>query len=319
MKNSKLIFILLLLVIAGYKAGAQQDAMYTQYMFNQLALNPAVAGSKDVLSATALYRRQWVGVPGAPQTQTLAIDAPVPGKKIGLGLLLSNDKVGITRTTNVFGNYAFKIEMDKGTLALGIRGGASFFRADFTSVDLNGNSPNDPGFMQNVKKALLNFGAGVYYTTDRLYLGVSIPHLLNNTLQNNSAVVTNQLISREYLHLFVIGGYVFDLNEDLKLKPSFLFKGSKGAPIELDLNANFWLKEIVGVGLSYRSKADISIMAEVQATPRLRFGYAYDRSTTQLVKFNSGSHELMLKYELPIDMGGKADGSKEDKPSKSYF
>lgn len=315
MKHLQLTFILLLWLLTGNLARAQQDAMYTQYMFNQLALNPAVAGSRDVVNATALYRRQWVGVPGAPQTATIAVDGPINNKRIGLGLLLSDDKVGITHTTNIFGNYAFKIYTNSGTLALGLRGGASFFRADFTSVDLNSNSPNDPGFMQNVKKALLNFGTGIYYYSDKYYIGVSIPHLLNNTLANNSVLVTNQLISREYLHLFVIGGYVFDLNEDLKLKPSFLFKGSQGAPIELDLNCNLWMKDLVGVGLSYRSKADISIMAEVQATKQLRFGYAYDRSTTSLAQYNTGSHEIMVRFDLPVNKEEKDD----DKGGKKYF
>lgn len=314
MKSNRQIFILLLLlVIAGKQAVAQQDAMYTQYMFNGLAVNPAYAGSRDYLSVTALYRRQWVGIPGAPQTQTLAIDGPFKQKKIGLGLLLSNDKIGITRTTNIYGNYAFKIETNDGTLSLGLRGGASFFRADFSSVGLNTNSPNDPGFSQNVKKTLLNFGAGIYYSTEKYYIGAAIPHLLNNTLQNNSVLVTNELIAREYLHLFITGGYLFDLNPDLKLKPSFLFKGSKGAPLELDVNANLWLKELVGIGLSYRSSADVSIMAEVQALPELRFGYAYDRSTTRLVKFNSGSHELMLTYMFV------SDKEKSYKVPKKYF
>lgn len=311
--NNRIFILLLLLVMAGNSATAQQDAMYTQYMFNGLAVNPAYAGSREVLSVTALYRRQWVGIPGAPQTQTLAIDGPFKSKKIGLGLLLSNDKIGISRTTNVFGNYAFKIVTDKGTLSLGLRGGASFFRADFTSVDLNSNSPNDPGFSQMVKKTMLNFGAGIYYNTDKFYIGAAIPHLLNNTLQNNAALVTNELVAREYLHLFITGGYLFELSPDLKLKPSFLFKGSRGAPLELDINANLWLKDLVGVGLSYRSKADVSIMAEVQALSQLRFGYAYDRSTTRLVKFNSGSHELMLTYFFA------SDKDKEYKVPKKYF
>lgn len=297
MKNRKLIWLWLLL-ITGSRVMAQQDAMYTQYMFNGLAINPAYAGSRNVLSATALYRRQWIGIPGAPQTQTLSVDAPVKGKKIGLGLLLSNDQIGITRTTNIFGNYAFRIEMDKGTLSLGLRAGVSFFRADFTSVDLTTNSPYDYAFGQNVNKALLNFGAGLYYNTDKFYIGASLPHLLNNTLQNNSALVTNEVIAREYLHLFLTAGYVFDLNDDLKLKPSFLFKGSRGAPVELDINSNLWIREILGVGFSYRTSADVSLLAEVQATPQLRFGYSYDRSTTRLAKYNTGSHELMMRYEL---------------------
>lgn len=302
MKNNNPIFILLLLLVtAGNRAAAQQDAMYSQYMFNQLAVNPAFAGVRETVNATALYRRQWVGIPGAPQTVTLAVDGPFKQKKIGLGLLLSDDKIGITRTTHVYGNYAFKIQTENGTLSLGLRGGASFFRADFTSVELNTGSPMDPGFSQFVKKTMLNFGAGIYYNTDKYYIGAAVPHLLNNTLQNNQVLVTNQLVAREYLHLFVIGGYLFELSPDLNLKPSFLFKGSKGAPLELDLNANLWMKELVGVGLSYRSAADISILAEVQATPQLRFGYAYDRSTTRLVKYNTGSHELMLTYSFTSD------------------
>lgn len=301
MKGIKFSLLLILSILGLRVTFAQQSPMYTQYMFNTLAVNPAYAGSRNVLSATALLRSQWIGMEGAPVTQTLSFDTSLPNKRVGLGIQAFNDKIGITRTTGVFASYAYRIRMENSTLALGLQGGVSNFRANYTDVPLDEQGQPDLAFSQNVNTYLPNFGAGVYYNTDKFYFGISAPHLLNNTLTNNSAVVTNGLIARQYLHLFITSGYVFDLSEDLKLKPSFLINGVKGAPIKVDLNANLWIGDVFSVGAQYGHKSNMSGLLEFQVTPQVRIGYAYDRSITPLVNFNSGSHEIMLRYEFGFD------------------
>jgi len=297
--TKRIIACLILLFASVGILKAQQDAMYTQYMFNTLAINPAYAGSRNVLSATALYRSQWVGVEGAPETQTLSFDSPMKNEKVGLGIQVFSDRIGITKTTGAFLSYSYKIIMEKSTLSFGLQGGMSQYRADFTSVPLRSDGSNiDYAFAQNVNKLIPNFGAGVFYNTDKFYIGASVPHLLNNKLINDSVSVSNELISKQYLHAFVLSGYVFELDPMLKLRPSFLLKAVGGAPLQADINANLWFKDTFSIGMSYRTKADISFLFEVQATDQIRVGYTYDRSLTKLVQFNSGSHEIMLRYEF---------------------
>ena len=294
------LFLAVMLSLFG-DANAQQDAMYTQYQFNALAINPAYAGSRNnVLNATALFRSQWIGVEGAPETQTLSFDMPVAYKRIGLGLQVINDKIGITKTTAAYGSYAYRIEMDGGNLALGLQAGIANFRADFTSSQLNTGSAPDPAFLQNINKMLPNFGAGVYFNTDRFYIGASAPHMLNNQLRADAVEVTNTF-SKQYVHWFIASGYVMDVGEDYKLKPSVLVKGVSGAPMQFDINANLWIKDVLSVGASYRSFADISASVEAQISWNLHIGYAYDRSMTGLSHVNSGSHEIMLRYQFAFD------------------
>ncbi len=283
-------------------AKAQQDAMYTQYMFNTLAINPAYAGSRNVLSVTGLFRSQWIGIDGAPETQTLSFDTSIPGKRVGLGLQVFNDKIGITRTTGAYASYAYRIRMERGTLALGLQAGFAKYRADFTSVRLNSGSPVDYAFNYNLNELLPNFGAGAYYNSDRFYVGVSVPHLLNNKLNNpSSVVVTNGLVARQYLHLFITSGYVFNMGDDFKLKPSFLFKGAMGAPVQLDVNANFWIKDKISLGAQYRTGDAFAALMELQISDQLRMGYSYDRTISKLQTYNSGSHEVMLRYEFGFE------------------
>lgn len=294
----KRILVLNLLVFCiGYKpfhVSAQQDAMYTQYMFNTLALNPAYAGSRNVISATGVIRNQWVGVPGAPNTQTFTMDAPIKSKKIGLGFQLFNDELGKTQNTGAVISYAYRIRMEKASLSFGLQGSMSHFKTDYNSVELDPSGMSaDPAFISNDNKALYNFGAGIYYNTDRFYAGLSSPELMNTVLPGSQ---TGK--NRQSFHLFIMTGYVIDLNNSFKLKPSVLFKGVQGAPLEADLNASIWIKDRVSIGGQYRTNADISGLLEIQATPQIRLGYAYDHSTTALSNYNTGSHELMLRFEF---------------------
>lgn len=273
---------------------AQQSAMYSQYMFNTLAVNPAYAGSRNVISATALLRSQWVGIAGAPRTSTFTIDAPLKDKRIGVGLQIFNDKLGVTNTTGGVLSYAYRIRMEKATLSFGMQGSASQFTANFSNVSLEPTSQIfDPAFGSDVRKVLFNIGTGVYYNSDRFYAGLSSPELLNNRLSSDTGN-----LSRKTFHIYLASGYVFDINTDLKFKPSFLFKAVGGSPLQADLNATVWIKDRVAVGAQYRTSADILGLLEVQINPQIRIGYAYDHSVTRLRNYNSGSHEIMLRYEF---------------------
>lgn len=280
---------------------AQQDAMYTQYMFNTLAINPAYAGSRNVVSATTLYRNQWTGVQGAPKTGTLSVDAPLWDKRIGLGVQFITDKLGVEQTNGAAISGAYRIRMETGTLSFGIQGNIQQYRRNLTSVPLESLPSYDPAFANDVDKILFNFGTGVYYNSDRFYLGLSAQDLLPNKLNDNSS--GTPLNGKQEVHLFLASGYVFPMSDGLDLKPSFLIKGVKGAPIEADLNATLWIKQTLGFGLQYRTSADVAAMIEIQASPNIRLGYSYDRSITDLQKFNSGSHEIMLRYEFGFARG----------------
>jgi type IX secretion system PorP/SprF family membrane protein len=297
MKNRFIISIFLLLGLL--KAQAQQDAMYTQYMFNTLAINPAYAGSRNVLSATGLMRTQWIGIEGAPQTQTVSLDAAMPKKRVGLGVQIFNDKIGVTRTSGASISYAYRIPTQRGTLALGLQGSITHYKADFVNIRLNSGSPVDAAFAYDINKIMPNVGTGIYYNTDRLYVGASLPHLLNNRLANGNDIVgNNTLAARQYLHLFVMAGYVLPVGYDFKLKPSVLFKGVKGSPMQLDLNCNFWIKDAIGIGAQYRTKDAVAGILEIQASEQIRLGYSYDYTTSSLTDYNSGSHEIMIRYEF---------------------
>lgn len=293
--------IILALTFSGNVVIAQQDPAYTQYMFNMLPVNPAYAGSRDVISLTALYRRQWVNIPGAPQTMTFSADAPIRKEKLGIGMNITDDRIGIFTNTNFMAMLSYRIRLRSTTLAFGIQGGFTQFNARYGEVVTSENGTSTDGvFAANLTKFLPNIGAGVYYSSDKFYIGVSLPKMLANQLndyvpQNPNG---NYFRSTQFQHVFVIGGYAFKLNDDLTLKPSFVYKYVLGSPMQLDLNCNLWLFDRFGIGASYRSLADISVLLEIQATNQIRFGYAYDYSPTRLSRYTSGSHEIMLRYEF---------------------
>jgi type IX secretion system PorP/SprF family membrane protein len=295
------IILIAFLILVSFGARAQQDAMYTQYMFNTLAINPAYAGSRNVTSATVLFRNQWTGIQGAPKTGTLTLDAPIYDKRLGIGLQLFSDKLGVTQTTGAVISGAYRVRLNEGTLAFGLQGNVNQFRANYNDVNLN-TDVYDPAFAFNVNKVLFNFGTGVYYNSDRFFLGLSVQDLVKNRLTNYT---TNNADFRQtqVMHLFLSSGYVFDLNDDFKFKPSFLIKGVKGAPIEGDINATLWIKDVIGIGAQYRTSADVAGLVEIQATPQFRIGYSYDYSTTALRFSNSGTHEIMLRYEFGFSSG----------------
>ena len=275
----------------------QQDPQYSQYMFNTLALNPAYAGSRDVVSATALFRKQWVNTPGSPATATFSVDAPFKRERVGVGLVVFNDRIGITSTTGAYASYAFRMRLKKGTLALGLQAGFSQFKADYSSVVLDQNNTYDGAFSSNFNKFMPNFGAGAYYKTDKFYIGLSLPKLVNNKLFKKSDTITDG--AHQTRHVFLMGGFVVALSPDVKLKPSTLIKLVEGAPIQMDINTNVWFYDIVSAGLSYRASAGTLVsMVEIQATKQIRIGYAYDAGLGKIKVIGTGAHEIMARYEF---------------------
>lgn len=295
------IAVVISLFIQVNKASAQQSAMFSQYMFNTLAFNPAYAGSRNVVAATALYRNQWVGIEGAPKTTTFTVDAPFAQDRVGLGMQIISDKLGITTTTGASLSAAYRIPMNTGAFAFGMEGSFSQYHAGYTDVILDPSGPvGDPGFRNNVTKFLANASAGAYYSSDRFYAGLSLKELIPNRLTNDS-IPASGITARQTAHAFLATGYVFPLDDDFNLKTSMLIKGVRGAPVQADVNATLWIKDIFAVGAEYRTSADISFLAELRMTSQVRIGYAYDRSTTTLRTFNSGSHEFMIRYEFSFD------------------
>ena len=292
----KLIAILTMAVsLHSSQLRAQTEPMYSQYMFNMLNINPAYAGSRSVPGMTSLFRKQWVGIPGAPQTSSISLDMPLNEDKAGLAIQLLDDRLGVERTTGAQLNYAYRIKVtEKGILAMGLRVGLLNYRANYSEVATL--APNDPAFYQNVSGFLPAAGAGVYYMTDQFYAGVSVPSLLQTKLNAQQQADVASKVSN--LHFFATMGGVFKISDDLKLKPSVLMKTVSGAPIEFDFNSNLWLQDKIAFGLSYRTGDAIVGMVEWQMNDQLRFGYDYDYTISKLNPYNQGTHEIMLRYEF---------------------
>lgn len=298
MKRLHIVTLVMLLLAAG-PASAQQDPLYSQYMFNTLAFNPGYAGSAGVFTTMALSRHQWVGLEGAPTTQTLLAHSPLRAANMALGMSLINDKVGPTRQTSFYADYAYRIRTGgEAQLAFGLKGGVNMYQADLaglTSVDPDAANVNISS------KALPNFGFGLFWHAERYYLGLSAPKLLENTVEQagSSGVVT----VTQARHYFMLGGYVFDVGPDLKAKPSFMLRMVEGAPLSLDLSANFLLRDRIWFGAMYRVGNSVGALGQYQINDQFRVGYAFDLTTTQLGAYNAGTHEIMLSYDFRFIKG----------------
>jgi type IX secretion system PorP/SprF family membrane protein len=279
---------------------AQQDIEYTMYRFNNTIFNPACAGSRDALSATAIYRWQWINIPGAPRTGSFSIHSPLKNDHVGLGLTFTNDRLGVTQTNKIEGNFAYRIPLGKKKnvkLCFGINVGATNYRSTLSGVQ-TGNP--DPNFSQNVSLWIPNVGAGVYAYSDKFFVGVSVPHILSNSLSKKNKVwETGVTDAHQYLQLYATAGYVFSLGKKVKFAPSILMKyAPKHAPIDFDFNANFIFIDRIWLGASYRLSDSYGFMAAFNVLPQLRVGYAYDLTVSPLSKFTTGSHEVMVGYDF---------------------
>ncbi|PCH76092.1 MAG: hypothetical protein COB98_07190 [Flavobacteriaceae bacterium] len=275
---------------------SQQDAQYTQYMYNTLGINPAYAGSRGTTSILALHRSQWVGLEGAPQTQTFAIHTPFSKSRIGLGLSFVNDKLGVAteQYLNVDISYTIPVS-EKGKLAFGIKGVLNILNVDFSKLTIGDQS--DPYAYNIDNRFSPNFGLGLYYHTPNYYIGLSLPNILETEHYKDGSPVASSL-AKERMNYYLIGGYVFKLSENTKLKPALLTKYVAGAPLQIDVSLNALFREKFRIGLAYRWSAALSAMAGFQINENLMIGYAYDWDTTSLVNYDSGSHEVFLRVEL---------------------
>jgi type IX secretion system PorP/SprF family membrane protein len=293
----KIITLVIATLIVGITQ-AQQDAMYTHYMYNTLAVNPAYAGSRDAFTITLLGRKQWVGFDGAPITQTLTLHSPIMKNKMGLGLSIINDKIGPTHTTSLYGDYAYKIKLNnKGTLSFGLKAGLNVMSNNLATIETE--QINDNFFATNAKSKLLpNFGVGLYYSEQKFYIGLSTPKLLENNFKSNTIGNTSST-SKEKRHYFVIAGTVLKLNDNILLKPTTFVKVTTGAPIEGDVTATFILKQKLNAGLMFRTGDALGALIGYNFNDKFTAGYSYDWSyALKTGKYNSGSHEIMLRYDL---------------------
>jgi type IX secretion system PorP/SprF family membrane protein len=285
------------MLLLGNELFAQTEPMYSQYMYNMLGVNPAYAGSREATSLNFFQRRQWVGLAGAPQTTSVSVDGAFNDNKLGWGLQAYDDKLGVEKADGVNAMLSTHIQVsDKGTLSGGLSVGLMNYRIDLMNVQ-GRYTPSDPAFYSNFNKWLPAVGLGIYYNTDKFYAGLSVPNVLKSRL--TAFDVMNSGIQKvNSMHVFFTSGYVFYVNEDVKIKPSTMIKAVGGAPIEADLNTNVWLRDVIGIGFSYRTGDAMVGMAEVQVNDNFRLGYAYDMTISPLKYYNNGSHEFMLRYEI---------------------
>ncbi|MEZ0182837.1 MULTISPECIES: type IX secretion system membrane protein PorP/SprF [Flavobacterium] len=288
MKKLSLIFIFFSIV--GF---AQQDAQYTQYMYNTINVNPAYAGSRGVMSVFGLYRTQWIGLDGAPKTSSFSLNTPINNSDIGIGISLVNDKIGPTNENTLSTDISYSIPTSETfKLSFGIKATANLFNLDINK--LNPEDQGDPQFQDLNNKFSPNIGAGVYWHSDKAYVGFSIPNFIETNRYDDNDVA----IFKDKINYYLMAGYVFDLNYYLKFKPAVLTKMVQGAPLQVDLSGNFMFNEKFVVGLAYRWSASLSAMAGFQVSEGMYIGYAYDRETTKLNNYNSGSHEIFLRFEF---------------------
>ncbi len=276
----------------GMVSYAQQDAQFTQYMYNTININPAYAGSRGALSMFALYRTQWVGLDGAPVTSTVSMNTPLNESNLGLGVSLINDKIGPTTENTISADLSYTIPTsDTWNLSFGIKATANLFDLDATK--LNPAQAADPS-LQNYSTFSPNIGAGLYWHSDKAYIGFSIPNFIQTNRYDDNEVA----IFKERISYYLIGGLVFDLSDTVKFKPAILTKMIEGAPLQVDASANFMFFDKLMLGASYRWSAALSAMVGFQVSDGLYVGYGYDKETTNLDNYNSGSHEIFLRYEL---------------------
>jgi len=288
----------LLLLLAAQESRAQYDAMFTQYMHNEMFINPAYTGSKEALSVTLLDRQQWMGLAGRPITRTLSVNGPLFNDKMGLGISLMNDQLGVIKRNLVYLSYAYRIKTSKkGTLAFGLMGGLHFQNvnlSDVTTID-----PGDPAFMADINNlATPNVGFGMYYYTGSFFTGLSIPRMIDDGLVMSSSgdVLKHLVVRPEKFHYYFTVGNAFTITPDFMLKPQVMLKAVLNSPVQMDLNLSALFFNRFWLGTSYRSLADVSVIAGLQVTPQFLISYSYDYQLTELQQFTSGSHEIVLSY-----------------------
>lgn len=286
----KLVLVFMFFSAIGF---AQQDSQYTQYMYNTITVNPAYAGSRGMLSIFGLHRSQWIGLDGAPRTNAFSVNTPLNGNHLGLGVSIVNDKIGPTVENTFSADLSYTVPTSETfKLSFGIKGTANLFNIDMNKLDIK--DQGDKQFQNLDGKFSPNIGAGIYLHSDKAYVGLSVPNFIESDRYDDDQVA----IFKEKINYYFIAGYVFDINPSIQFKPALLTKLVQGAPLQVDVSGNFMFDEKFVLGLGYRWDASVSAMAGFQVSEGLYVGYAYDHETTRLQKYNSGSHEIFLRFEL---------------------
>ena len=285
--------IVLLLLTLYFPSFAQQDSQYTQYMYNTLTINPGYTGTSGVTNILGIYRAQWVGLDGAPKTANLSIQGPVSKNGQGLGFTVINDRIGATNETTAAINYSYPIKLSEDVkLSLGLSAVGNFWDIDYNKLTIH--DQNDLDLVGKLSKFSPNVGVGAYMYSDKWYVGISIPRILETEFFDD---IQTSVVTRKK-HFYMMGGYVFTLSDAVKFKPAAMLKAVSGSPLGVDLSLNFLLEEKFTLGVAYRWDAAVSAMAGFQVAEGLNIGYAYDFDTSKLGKYNSGSHEIFLRFDL---------------------
>lgn len=284
------------LLLIPISALGQLTPATNQYVLNPLTINPAYAGTRGVMNIAAFYRNQWVGIPGSPVTLSLALDAPFSEDRIGLGLVIVNDKIGVTKETQFNTNYAYKIKAGDGILSLGL--GAGVLTTNTAWSDLVVLDPGDEFYLIDSRVFVIpNFSFGAYYSDENYFAGFSIPKLLGYKFDFDKNKYLVKLDMRDYYYLFNTG-YLVNLTPKLKFLPSTLVAFSPGDKLLYDVNAHFRFYDLFWTGVSYRSDRSVTGMFQFQVSDQFKFAYSYDFDFNKLRTFSSGSHEVMLRYEF---------------------
>lgn len=298
MKSMKKSLLILFVILASYKVHAQYDAMFTQYMFNEMFINPAYTGSKDAMAINLAHRQQWVNFPGRPITTSFSLHGPLMNQKMGLGISVLNEQIGKLNRNLAYLNYSYRIKTSEtGRLAFGLMGG--IHNQVNKLSELKSIDAGDIQVSQNTPSILTpNFGFGIYYNTNTFYAGLSIPRMIDDTYSFSASgdFVKNVKFDAQKFHYYLTVGNVFTINENLKLKPQAMVKVVQNAPLQYDLNVNALIKNLIWGGLSYRSGSDASVIVGVQVNPQFIVSYSYDYALTQIQKYSQGSHEIALGY-----------------------
>lgn len=288
--------ILIFMLCSVLGLNAQQDPLYSMYMFNHMAINPAYSGSLDQIQAIGQSRRQWLSFPGAPQTSCFALNGPLKKENMGLGFSFINDRMGVMKTNAFMASYAYQIRFNRSRLSFGLQTGVRNFSIPLSEIKLSPGNEFDNSFADNVSQWNLNFGTGAFWYGDNWYAGFSIPHI-HNTLLGKQQIST-VYDARLRTHYFLTGGYVIRLNPTFRLKPSVLIKNVTGAPLQIDLNANYYWLDLAGIGVSYRNGSALAALAEVQVNKNIRVGYSFDQAINGLNGYSGGSHELLVRWDF---------------------
>lgn len=292
----------LIILISTLTVNAQSDSQFTQYMYNAISFNPAYAGNRGSLTMMAMYRNQWVGLEGAPETLSFSIHTPVGIKRVGLGLGVTSDKIGPSSENTITTDFSYTVQLNRENMKLsfGMKAGLNLLEIDKNKLMIH--DPNDH-HLENRNVAAPVIGTGLYLHTDHWYIGLSTPNILESEAYDDIKVST----AAEKMHLYMTAGYVFDLNTELKFKPAVLTKAVLGAPLSVDISANFLVRERITFGAAYRWDAAVSALAGFQVSENIMIGYAYDYETTDLGNYNHGSHEVFMRFELGTRLKNKVN------------